>query len=145
MAIGRVVKFDSVRGFGFIAPDYGGEDVFLHVNDLLIPEHYLRAGLTVEFDVEDGERGPKASAVRLAKDGDAVEAPPVPKPVGLVTAESGPAEGDDTMCEVLSVSELTRELTELLLGSMPSLTGEQILHVRREVIRLARKYGWIEG
>lgn len=61
MVAGRVVRFDGSRGYGFVAPEGGGEDVFLHVNDLLIPEEYVRPGLVVEFDVENGERGPKAS------------------------------------------------------------------------------------
>ncbi|MYS46117.1 cold shock domain-containing protein, partial [Streptomyces sp. SID5998] len=65
MVTGKVVRFDSARGYGFIAPDHGGEDVFLHVNDMLIPESYVRSGVVVEFEIEEGDRGPKASSVRL--------------------------------------------------------------------------------
>jgi len=75
MATGRVVRFDSTRGYGFIAPESGGEDIFLHVNDLQIPEDYLCSGLAVEFDVEDGDRGLRASHIRLA---DGAEVPAVP-------------------------------------------------------------------
>ncbi|MFJ9154749.1 cold-shock protein [Streptomyces sp. NPDC102270] len=64
---GRVARFDGARGYGFIAPDNGEEDVFLHANDLLIPEAHLRSGLAVEFDINVGDRGPQASSVRLAE------------------------------------------------------------------------------
>jgi len=135
---GRVVRFDGVRGYGFIAPDHGGEDVFLHVNDLLIPESAVRSGLAVEFEVEDGGRGLKASAVRLAAGAEAgpfVAAAPRPAPV----------DGEEPMCDLLSVEEATRDLTELLLRSAPSLTGDQILRIRAELLRFAKSHGWTEG
>ena len=92
MVAGRVVRFDSQRGYGFIAPDDGGEDVFLHVNDMLMPESQVRRGIVVEFEIEDGERGPKASGVRLARGADG-------KPL---------AADDDVLCDVLSTEEFTR-------------------------------------
>ncbi|MZD04461.1 cold shock domain-containing protein [Streptomyces sp. SID5785] len=135
MVAGRVVRFDGARGYGFIAPDDGGEDVFLHVNDLLIPESYLRTGLKVAFDIEDGERGPKASSVRLA------EGATAPAPGRHASA----AEGDDVLCDVLRVDEFTNEVTELLLRAAPSMTGEQILAVRRELVQNGRKHGWVDS
>jgi cold shock CspA family protein len=87
MVTGRVVRFDSVRGFGFIAPDHGGDDVFLHVNDLLVPEHYVRSGLSVQFEVEEGGRGLKASAVRLAEGSD-VKPPAFQTPADAAAALS---------------------------------------------------------
>ncbi|MFI7383681.1 cold-shock protein [Streptomyces sp. NPDC049813] len=133
MVAGRVVRFDGARGYGFIAPDDGGEDVFLHVNDLLIPESYLRTGLKVAFDIEEGERGPKASSVQLAEGATA----PAPG--------RGAVDGDDVMCDVLRVDEFTNEVTELLLRAAPSLTGEQILAVRRELVQSGRKHGWVDS
>jgi cold shock CspA family protein len=65
MAVGKVVRFDERRGFGFIAPLGGREDVFLHVNDLLIPESLVRPGAMLEFDIDEGERGYKASNISL--------------------------------------------------------------------------------
>ncbi|MCX3058799.1 cold-shock protein [Streptomyces beihaiensis] len=126
-----MVRFDGARGYGFVAPDDGGEDVFLHVNDLLVPESYLRTGLRVEFDIEEGDRGPKASSVRLAD--------------GASVPGRHAAEGDDVLCDVLRVDEFTHEITELLLRAAPSLTGEQILAIRRELVQNGRKHGWVDS
>lgn len=121
-----MVRFDASRGYGFIAPQTGGEDVFLHVNDMLIPESQVRTGLAVEFEIEEGERGPKASAVRLADN-------------------AVPMENDNYMCDVLSAKEYTREVTEVLLEGVPSLTGEQITAIRRAMANVAKRHGWTEN
>lgn len=152
MTVGRVVRFDGMRGYGFIAPDRGGDDVFLHVNDLLIPESSLRSGLAVEFEVEDGERGPKASGVRFAP-----EAVTVPVRAGAVAAPrtavapAGPesllpvaVDGQEALCDVLSGTEYTGEVTELLLSSSPELTGQQIVAVRKHLLLFGKRHGWVE-
>ncbi|MFI2203447.1 cold-shock protein [Streptomyces sp. NPDC020192] len=135
MAVGRVIRFDETRGYGFIAPGQGGEDVFLHVNDLLIPESSVRPGLAVEFEIENGGRGLKASSVRFAQEsGQAAE--------GAVPV--GAAEGQEPMCDVLGSAEYTREVTELLLTFVPDLTGQQIIAVRKQLTLFAKRHGWIE-
>ncbi|GLY17923.1 cold shock domain-containing protein [Kineosporia rhizophila] len=67
MATGKILRFDEIRGYGFIAPDSGGEDVFLHANALLAEKHQYHPGVPVEFDVIEGERGLKATGVRVIK------------------------------------------------------------------------------
>src|SRR5690606_31782118 len=64
---GKVVRFDDMRGYGFVAPEGGGEDVFMHVNDLDVDKRLIAPGVVVEFTVEDGERGLKASGIRLVR------------------------------------------------------------------------------
>jgi cold shock CspA family protein len=139
-----VVRFDGLRGYGFIAPEHGGEDVFLHVNDLRIPEQQVRPGLAVEFTVEEGERGLKASDVRLAVTPDGR---PVTPPNG-VTRASSPGTGrhadDDSLCDVLTTEEYLHEVTEVLLTAAPSLTAEQILAVRRRLLQFGKDHGWTE-
>lgn len=137
---GRVVRFDSARGYGFIAPDHGGEDVFLHVNDMLIPESYVHTGTLVEFEIEDGDRGLKASSVRLAEGPDGKPLTP-PRPA----ASHAGSVDDDALCDVLSPSAFTREVTDILLESAPTLTGAQILQVRGALLQFAKNHGWTEG
>jgi len=149
MVAGRVVRFDGVRGYGFIAPEHGGEDVFLHANDLLIPESSVHSGAWVEFEVEAGDRGPKASSVRLAERAQTPTAapftvrPPVPPSVQTSTARF--EDGEEPTCDVLSAAEYSFEVTELLLSTAPWLTGEQIKQLRQQLVQLGKSHGWVEG
>ncbi|MGW0665593.1 cold-shock protein [Streptomyces sp. NPDC002746] len=144
MVTGRVVRFDGVKGYGFIAPDHGGEDVFLHVNDLRIPEASLRPGLMVGFEIEQGDRGLKASAVQLAP-GSGNAAPGS----GFQGRSEPPArqvaDGDDVLCDVLNSQEYVREVTEVLLEAAPGLTAAHILQVRQGLLQFAKQHGWVEG
>ena len=138
--IGRVVRFDSTRGYGFIAPDSGGDDVFLHVNDMLFPEEQVHQGLAVEFEIEEGDRGPKASSVQLAFEpgGKGFSTP-------LASGSLASSSAGEPMCDVLSADEYLREVTEILLAAVPSLTGEQILGVRAGLAQRAKQHSWTEG
>jgi len=59
--------FDADRGFGFLALDDGGEDLFVHASELAASggSKLLREGQTVEFEVGEGDRGPQAVRVRV--------------------------------------------------------------------------------
>lgn len=132
---GKIIRFDDVRGYGFISPDHGGEDVFLHVNDLEIEKPLARPGVRVSFSVDEGDRGKFATAVRLAD-----SAP-------LAAADShvdDSMSGGDEFYDVLSVAEFNHTVTELLLHLTRPLAGDQIVQTRASLEQLARKHGWIE-
>ena len=61
---GVVARYDAERGFGFITPDAGGADLFVHVSVLRDAEA-LQEGDRVRFTVRQGERGPQADRVEL--------------------------------------------------------------------------------
>jgi len=68
MATGTVSKFMDDKGFGFIAPDEGGKDVFVHHSDIQMDgRKTLHEGQRVEFDTAQEARGPKASNVRVVE------------------------------------------------------------------------------
>lgn len=63
MQTGTVKFFNSGKGFGFITPDSGDKDVFVHANDT--DGGQLNDGDKVEFEVVQGKKGPQASNVRV--------------------------------------------------------------------------------
>lgn len=133
--VGRVLRFDEVRGYGFIRPKEGGEDVFMHANDLVDEKHMYHAGSEVEFSMEQGDKGLKASEIRLIRH---------PSPASPDSRSGGvSAEQGDQEVELLSCDEFRADLTEVLLDAAGSLTADQLKQVRSGVIDLVRKHGWI--
>jgi CspA family cold shock protein len=142
MATGRVLQFDRDRGYGFIAADDGGEDVFLHASVFGGDSADLAPGVTIEFQVMAGDRGRKAFAAHVLPGEPDPESVPV-RP--SLPARSAPAVLDEQMCDVLSPAEFSQELTELLLSNVHALTGQQILEVRHNVLEYAVKHGWVDS
>ena len=63
---GSVSKVNLEKGYGFISPDGGGRDVFFHASKLLNKQiGELTRGSRVTFEVEEGEKGPKALRVQV--------------------------------------------------------------------------------
>ncbi|QIR14767.1 cold shock domain-containing protein CspD [Shewanella aestuarii] len=68
MASGTVKWFNNAKGFGFICPDQGGEDVFAHYSTIEMEGYRtLKAGQPVSFEVEAGPKGMHASAISPTK------------------------------------------------------------------------------
>ena len=128
--VGRIARFDEVRGYGFITPDEGGPDVFVHVNDLNDDKNLVTTGTTVEYELIDGERGLKAFDVSVIGDRGAPAPARVPD--------------DEALCDVLTTSELRIELTELILDTVPEMSGAHLVKLRAGLLAFARKHGWSE-
>ncbi|WP_280228824.1 cold-shock protein [Nocardia cyriacigeorgica] len=65
MAQGSVKWFNSEKGFGFIAQDGGGPDVFVHYSAVSGSGfRTLEEGQRVEFEIGQGQKGPQAQDVR---------------------------------------------------------------------------------
>ncbi|WP_253900432.1 cold-shock protein [Mycobacterium asiaticum] len=125
------MRFDGVRGYGFITPDIGGEDVFLHVNDLEMEKQRAVRGAQVSFEIDEGDRGKFARGVRPANDNGA--------------AFDDASSAGDEYFDVLSADEFRHMITEKLLHITPALNAEQILAVRSSFEEVARKHGLIDS
>lgn len=62
---GTVKWFNAEKGYGFIAPDGGGQDVFVHYSEIQTQGfRTLDEGQKVEFEIGQGQRGPQATSVQ---------------------------------------------------------------------------------
>ena len=139
MTTGKIVQFSPNRGYGFIAPDDGGEEVFVHANDLNGHADVIRTGTSVEFGVMTGNRGLRAYDVRVVGRSAGIESqrPEYPQP------ERGAARDEDTDTWVLGTAG-TREITDVLVGASPNVTAAEIVTIRDRLVGFARRRGWLE-
>ncbi|MFL6690729.1 MAG: cold-shock protein [Alphaproteobacteria bacterium] len=67
MTTGTVKFFNTTKGFGFLAPEGGGKDVFVHISALEAAGlRSLNEGQRVTFDIQPDARGAKAANLKLA-------------------------------------------------------------------------------
>lgn len=67
MAKGQVKWFNNAKGYGFILPDDGGEDLFAHFSSIDMDGYKsLKAGDSVEFEVLEGPKGIHAINIKAA-------------------------------------------------------------------------------
>jgi CspA family cold shock protein len=66
MATGTVKWFNADKGYGFITPEDGGKDLFVH-HSAIVGEGYksLDENAKVEFEAHEGEKGPEAKSVQV--------------------------------------------------------------------------------
>ncbi len=131
MSTGTVVRFNATNGYGFITPDDGSEDVFLHAS--LLSDGFkdsVPLGTRVEYQAVQSERGPKAVGVTI---------------LGGPRADSPRRDDqDDQLCDVISPTAFAQKITEVLIDVAPSVTGAQISEIRRRLSAFAKQHGWIE-
>lgn len=64
MSTGKVKWFNSDKGYGFITPDEGGKDLFVHHSDIKASGYAsLNEGQSVDYEVGEGQKGPCAKNV----------------------------------------------------------------------------------
>ena len=67
MATGTVKWFNDAKGYGFITPDDGGEDLFAHFSAIKMGGFKtLKQGQRVTFDLKEGEKGKQADNIKPA-------------------------------------------------------------------------------
>ena len=66
MLMGTVIRFNKIKGYGFITPDAGGNEVFVHFSKIQLAGYKeLKEGQKVKYLIEEGPRGEFASHVEI--------------------------------------------------------------------------------
>jgi len=153
MATGKVIRFDEIRGYGFIAPSNGGEDVFIHANEVTDRGLRVSPGTRVKFRVVEGDRGLKAYDLHILEEEQPAQSTPEPDAQESVSHSGGPlaeevprerVAAEDELFEVFAERDFVQQITDLLLATMPQLTGTDILELRSSLVQFGRKNGWVE-
>jgi cold shock protein len=97
MAAGKVKWFNNAKGYGFILPDGGGDDLFVHYSSIQMDGYKtLKAGQDVAFDLLEGPKGNHAVNIRVPEvlmiDGESVSGGTTEIPVGIPVVHNGHAE-----------------------------------------------------
>ncbi len=68
MATGTVKWFNGTKGFGFITPEDGGDDLFIHYSNIAMEGYRsLKEGQKVDYVPAEGKKGPEATEVKLSE------------------------------------------------------------------------------
>ena len=103
MLTGTVKWFNNAKGYGFILPDGGGDDLFAHYSSIQMDGYKtLKAGQDVEFDILEGPKGLHAINIRAEASESESEESPIDE---SASAEPEPAE------ESPPAREASREVT----------------------------------
>ena len=107
MAAGNVKWFNNAKGYGFILPEGGGEDLFAHYSSIQMDGYKtLKAGQQVEFDILEGPKGLHAVNIRtpctVSTDSGIVD----PEPAEM-TADPEPSDSETSSPDETSSSEET--------------------------------------
>ncbi len=74
MSTGTVKWFSNAKGYGFIAPEEGGDDIFAHFSAISMEGYKtLKKGQCVEFECTQGPKGKHATEIKLASQPDLTE------------------------------------------------------------------------
>lgn len=139
VAVGRVIRFDQSRGYGFIAPDDGGDDVFLHAAEIGDRTDNIRVGTRVEFRTMEGQRGLKAYDVKVLPDSASSESTLRPP----ATRRPDDLADEDDEWDLVTEREYGAEIADALIVECPEITAAQIVAIRRRLVAHARDKGWL--
>lgn len=66
MHTGTVNRFNKIKGYGFITPDQGGDEIFVHFSQIQLAGYKeLKTGQRIAYELASGERGQFATKVTL--------------------------------------------------------------------------------
>jgi cold shock CspA family protein len=124
VAKGKIRAFDDERGFGFIKTADAPDDVFFHIKDVAGAENEdLTEGVWVDFTLTEGDRGLKATQVRLQSPSRSADRAPA-------ASSSERPRSSSSRGGALPMDQYRREITEILLSAVDDLEGRQIVALR---------------